>query len=134
MFHVPELNRITKHTLLGTTSADGNNGAFLIRQTNGRDLYIIASDGSDWEKEGLTGVKWEHVSIHVYDGKRTLTPRWDEMCKVKDIFWDDEDVVVQFHPKKSEYINQHKNTLHLWRPIGIDIPYPPKETVGYNAP
>ena len=118
MFHVPEDIRITDHPILESDASFGNNGAFKILQSNGRDLYIIASSESE-------DVQWEHVSVHVYDGKRCLIPRWDEMCKIKDLFWDEEDVVVQYHPKKSEYINCHEYTLHLWRPVGFELPYPP---------
>lgn len=133
MFHVPNNYRITDHPLLGTTDKDGNNGAFIIKRANGRELYIIASDASMWTEVGFTGPRWEHVSVHVYDGKRTLTPRWDEMCLVKDVFWDEEDVVVQFHPKKSEYVNQHPNTLHMYRLIDGEFPTPPMETVGIKS-
>ena len=53
------------------------------------------------------------------------------MCFIKDVFWDEEDVVIQYHPKKSEYVNRHENCLHLWRPVLDDpIPTPPKELVG----
>ena len=55
---------------------------------------------------------WEHVSIELY--ARRL-PTWDEMCFVKDIFWDDEEEVVQIHPRKSEYVDMTE-ALHLWRP------------------
>ena len=55
---------------------------------------------------------WEHVSVKLF--ARRL-PTWDEMCEVKDIFWDAEEEVVQMHPKKSEYIN-FVEALHLWRP------------------
>lgn len=51
------------------------------------------------------------------------------MCKVKDLFWDEEDVVVQFHPRKSEYVDNHKYCLHLWRKAGVDIETPPLELV-----
>jgi hypothetical protein len=52
------------------------------------------------------------------------------MCFVKDLFWDAEDVVIQHHPAKSEYVNLHDNCLHLWRSIGKEIPAAPKELVG----
>lgn len=130
MFHVPNINRIRQHPILATDDSAGNNGAFLIPQLNGRDLWVIASDGSDWELSNLPLPKWEHVSVHIFDGKKMSTPRWDDMCKVKDIFWDEEDVVIQFHPKKSEYINNHRYTLHLWRVIDYNFPTPPKLTVG----
>lgn len=55
---------------------------------------------------------WEHVSIALY-AKRL--PRWDEMCYIKDLFWNEDEEVVQIHPKKSEYVNIAE-ALHLWRP------------------
>ena len=64
-----------------------------------------------WNEDGM-----EHVSIELY--ARRL-PTWNEMCEVKDIFWNDEEQVVQIHPKKSEYINLTE-ALHLWRPVDGD--------------
>jgi len=46
------------------------------------------------------------------------------------LFWDAEDVVIQYHPAKSEYVNVHDNCLHLWRPVGVELPTPPRELVG----
>ena len=56
---------------------------------------------------------WEHVSMELY--ARRL-PTWEEMCYIKDIFWEDEEEVVQIHPKKSKYVNMTE-ALHLWRPV-----------------
>ena len=68
------------------------------------------------------GGGWEHVSVSY----RRRTPTWDEMCKVKDMFWHDDETVVQYHPKKSDYVNIHPNCLHLWRKCGEDFEQPPK--------
>lgn len=59
---------------------------------------------------------WEHVSISL---RAKRLPTWDEMCLIKDIFWDDEEDVVQMHPKKSQYVNLAE-ALHLWRPVNGD--------------
>ena len=59
---------------------------------------------------------WEHVSIELYAHR---LPTWEEMCFVKDLFWDEEEEVVQMHPRKSEYVNL-TDALHLWRPVGGD--------------
>lgn len=91
-------------------------------------LYLIASDGSEWADSGLPGEPWEHVSVSVRGEKRC--PTWDEMCAVKRLFWDDEECVVQFHPPLSEYVNHHPYTLHLWKPVGVNLPTPPAECVG----
>lgn len=127
MFHVPELARITDHPILATDSSDGNNGAFNIESPEpGWRLMLICSDG-----EG-----WEHVSVHAYRPigayreAKQRTPNWREMSYVKDLCWDGEDVVMQLHPRKSEYVNNHPNCLHLWRPIGREIPTPPSIFVG----
>lgn len=50
-----------------------------------------------------------------------LIPTWDDMCVLKDIFFDDEEEVYQIHPKKSEYVNLSENCLHLWEPIGHEL-------------
>src|SRR6185436_2479238 len=122
-FHLPESARNRTHPRLGTTSADGNNGAFHIDSPEpGWTLALIASDG-----EG-----WEHVSVHAYrrNGNQQRTPSWKEMNHVKDTCWDDEDVVMQLHPRKSEYVNNDPHVLHLWRPTLAAIPTPPSIFVG----
>lgn len=76
---------------------------------------------------GYTGIPlWEHVSVSFKD--RTLT--WGEMCVVKDMFWAEEARVMQLHPPKSEHINNHPFCLHLWRPVGVEIPHPDPIFVG----
>jgi len=98
-----------------------NNGCFTLpSMIVGRSLICIASDG----------LGWEHVSCHVERGREMSTPLWKEMCQLKNIFWDEEDVVMQLHPKQSQYVNVHPHTLHLWRPVGIEIPSPPSIMVG----
>lgn len=74
---------------------------------------VIASDAQH--------VGWEHVSVHVRyvrDGQRMMrTPSWDEMCAIKDMFWEPTECVVQFHPPASSHINTHPHVLHLWRHV-----------------
>jgi hypothetical protein len=52
------------------------------------------------------------------------------MCFVKDLFWDEEECVVQFHPPKSKYVNHHTRCLHLWKQIGVVVPMPPTKLIG----
>lgn len=100
-------------------------GLFMIRRLY-TTLRIIASDG-DYKAAGLDkSYAWEHVSVSVYN----RTPTWEEMCKVKDLFWDEDEVVMQLHPAKKDYVNFHPFTLHLWKPILDEIPMPPTDTVG----
>lgn len=92
---------------------DEKNDAFVL-QIQGRKFIVIASCG-----EG-----WEHVSVSSIKGKGC--PHWEEMCAVKELFFEPEEVVVQYHPAESRKINNHKGCLHLWRPIGQEIPMPPE--------
>lgn len=69
--------------------------------------------------------EWEHVSISLPD----RCPTWEEMCFIKDLFWEPDQTVVQYHPPKSDYVNLAKYCLHLWHFKG-DMPRPPKIYVG----
>jgi hypothetical protein len=98
------------------TDAGTNFGAFWVPFGNDK-MRIIADDGTD------SG--WEHVSCSFID----RCPTWDEMCRVKDLFWDAEECAVQYHPPKSEYVNNFPYCLHLWRKIGQNWETPPREFV-----
>ncbi len=66
---------------------------------------------------------WDHVSVAPYD--RDILPSWEDMCVLKDMFFDEDETVVQFHPSKKEYVNLVKNCLHLWRPNIGELVIPP---------
>lgn len=107
----------------GSGQSDGLNGMFLLVGPTCTELGIIASDGRGPEAQG-----WEHVSVSCPG--RSRMPNWVEMCFVKDLFWEPEETVVQFHPAKSEYVNYHPGTLHMWRNIVSPISTPPSILVG----
>lgn len=88
-------------------------------------LIIIASSGDE-----TIGINWEHVSLRAKDYKGERCPSWHEMVFAKDLFWDDEECVVQYHPPKSDYVNNHPFVLHLWKPLAEQMPRPPKIAVG----
>jgi hypothetical protein len=69
--------------------------------------------------------EWEHVSVSLPN----RCPTWAEMCFVKNLFWEDHECVVQFHPPRSEYVNLHPFCLHLWRHRD-GFPTPPSHLVG----
>jgi hypothetical protein len=54
------------------------------------------------------------------------------MKLVKDMFWESNETVIQYHPAASEYVNTHPYCLHLWRQTDghILMELPPKELVG----
>jgi len=74
------------------------------------------------------GGGWEHASASF----KKRCPTWDEMCAVKEAFWRDDECVIQFHPPKSEYVNNYPFCLHLWKKIGNDFELPPSIYVGYK--
>ena len=122
MFKVPEQYRITNHPnpLLKTDASFGNNGIFQIPIDNGITAFVVASD-----RHG-----WEHVSVSIKENDEAETPTWEEMCKIKNMFWGENDVVVQYHPAKKDYVNNHEHCLHLWRSTEAPIPLPPSIMVG----
>ncbi len=115
MFKVPEKYRAKfepSHPYYSDEKC-GNNGVFQITDKKKTRFNTIASDQE----------LWEHVSVTIY--KQSRTPTWEEMCFIKDLFWSDDQAVVQYHPAKEDYRNHHPYCLHLWRPVGVMFPVPP---------
>lgn len=110
------------------SSAHGSRmGAFRIPSPFGPTSFgVIISDGSDWDLLVLPPPAFEHVSVSLPD----RCPRWPEMVFIKDLFFEEEEQVIQYHPPKSQHINCHEFCLHMWKPIGVIFPSPPKITVG----
>lgn len=119
-FRFPEKYRITSGPRR-SHPRDGNNGSARISMLAPKGIVVLFVHASD-------GLGWEHVSVSVPG--RDRCPTWAEMAYVKSLFWGDEDVVVQIHPRKSEYVNHHPYCLHLWRESGKDSPTPPWWMVG----
>lgn len=111
-----------------TTIRGDTFGIFRLRcPATGQILRVMASDG-----DGMTEwhhMAWEHVSISMPN----RCPVWEEMCWIKSLFWRDDECVVQFHPPDAEYVNNHAHCLHLWKPIGVEIPLPPSLAVGVKS-
>jgi len=123
MFHVPERSRLLDGPLASDPGI--NAGAFILDSVEpGWQLILICDDG----RCAGCASHWEHVSVRaVLRGHRGRgrIPTWREMAHVKAICWDDDDVVMQLHPARRNYVNTHAHVLHLWRPIREPIPTPP---------
>lgn len=112
-------------------------GAFLVDGPCGQTLKIIATPGRVDERwlpygmpeylaqQWIDGNGWDHVSVSC----RRRVPNWQEMCFVKDLFFDPEEAVMQLHPPRSTWVNNHPYVLHLWRPTEQAIPLPPPRLV-----
>jgi len=126
-----EPNRVITGHNASSREQDGRNGAFLIlakyrTKLSGSPVYfcVICSDQ----------LEWEHVSVHCRAGIHpayyfNFTPTWDDMCFVKDLFWEPDEAVMQLHPARKDWVNNHLSTLHLWKPVNVEIPMPPKAFV-----
>lgn len=107
--------------IMASNSSYGNNGAFNIpypeiKKVLMQDtLFVVASDQGEWD----------HISVSTLG----RCPTWNEMNHVKNLFWGQEETVIQYHPPASKYINYHPSVLHMWKPQEIDIPLPPREYV-----
>lgn len=109
-----------RNGMYGSDDSFGFNGLFLVTLPEHRDSFkVIASDGGGWK----------HVSVSLNNNPST-TPRWDAMCAIKDLFFNEDECVVQFHPAKKDYVNFHKGCLHLWKYLGGEFPTPPSIFVG----
>lgn len=118
-----------RHPIAGIMGS-GLTGAFLI-EFNANKLRAIASESESVECAiGMEDSKgWEHVSVSL----RNRCPNWDEMSYVKDLFWAEDETVVQYHPKKSEYVNCHPYVLHMWRNVQFEFRLPPSIFVGPDS-
>lgn len=125
---IPEYYRCKTHPLFRNSDAScGANGFFVFPhfRIQGYEIRCQCSDG-----EG-----WEHVSVTIAPIKKQASrcPTWEEMCWVKDAFWNKDDCVVQYHPAESDYVSMHHFCLHLWRPLTVELPTPDPLMVGINV-
>ena len=121
-----EASRITKG-VMASEPGSGPEGAFAIRVRSGEVMKVIAGDGRDWAELNLPKPVWEHVSVSTFDGKRL--PTWEEMDEIRHCFWLPDEVPIQLHVGGARRVNTNPHVLHMWRPIGVDLPMPPKECV-----
>ena len=90
--------------------------AHLVSTKNRKTAAVIFSNGGGWD----------HVSVSF----NHRCPTWEEMCEIKNMFFHPDEVVVQYHPAESDYVNNHPYCLHLWRPQEQAMPTPPAWMVG----
>lgn len=106
----------------GMESERGDTFGFFMFKRHGVEIRIIACDGTE------TG--WEHVSVSL---KQLRSPTWEEMAIIKAMFWEAEECVIQFHPPESEYVNNHRFCLHLWKCVARPFPLPPSILTGIKT-
>lgn len=101
-------------------AGDDTCGAFWVPSpTDRHEMRVIASVGHGWD----------HVSV----SRRNRCPNWVEMEHVKRLFFKDDETAMQLHVPPTDHVNLHPYCLHLWRPLGFDIPRPPSLLVGPDS-
>lgn len=60
--------------------------------------------------------RWVHVSV----SRPSRLPSWDDLREVKDTFIGRDRRALQILPPRAEYVNFHKNVLHLWHCLDGD--------------
>lgn len=140
MFNVPNKYRLRNHPKLGSDDSYGNNGFFMIPHSKISNYFIQvqASDGSGWEHVSVSLIKRVNVARVKQPSKWIMQsvercPTWEEMCFIKDLFWDKIDCVIQYHPSESDYVSYHQYCLHLWKPTDKEIPVPETFLVGPDS-
>ena len=84
------------------------------------DAYIHATTGLRViiSEEFLADKKyWQHMSVSYPD----RLPSWEDLVLAKEQFLGEEVEAYQVLPKRSEYVNNHPYTLHLWRCLDGDL-------------
>lgn len=91
-------------------------------------MKIIETKYKGYHFRSRLEARWDHVSVAPL--KRNKLPTWEQMCKVKELFFKPEEAVIQIHPPKDEYVNNMPNCLHLWRANDKEMILPPSFMVG----
>jgi hypothetical protein len=113
-------------------------GCFSFHAQNGVALSCLVDIKHGWEHISVTGkqvIRKLGKDNEVLDESHIeVTPSWEHMKAIKELFFEDEETVFQFHPALSQKAGAHDHTLHLWRPAdGTEIPLPPSHLVDYSS-
>lgn len=118
MKSIEEIKKTPNLFIEAETKNDGMGGKYYDKYT-GKWLNFIFS----------YQMGWEHLSVSM----PSRTPTWDQMCIMKDIFWNKNEACVEYHPREEDYVNNHKHCLHIWRPTHETLPIPPSILVGFRS-
>ncbi len=113
-----EIRKTPNLFIKAETENDGMGGRYFDKQS-GKYLNFIFS----------YQMGWEHLSVST----PSKCPTWEQMCRMKDIFWNKDECCVEYHPKEEDYVNNHPYCLHIWKPTDVEIPTPPTILVGFRS-
>lgn len=110
--------RKTRNLFIEAETDNAGMGGYYYDVISGKNLSFIFS----------YQMGWEHLSVSM----PSKTPSWDQMCRMKDIFWNKDEACVEYHPKEEDYVNMHPHCLHIWKPTEEYLPTPPHILVGFK--
>lgn len=125
MRNIEEIKRTMGMKIKAEKSNGFGGSIFPIEYKNGKAKII-----QDYDKVLNFIFSWACGFEHLSVSTTVKTPTWEQMCKMKDIFWNENEICMQLHPSKENYINNMPYCLHIWRPINKEIPTPPNLMVG----
>lgn len=93
--------------------------------TNGK--FIIPTKGAIYQVIASTELGWDHVSVSVIkpNNYQLRIANFEELEMIRSMFFCKDETVIEFHPRKQDYVNQNEYVLHLWRPNQEILPIPP---------
>lgn len=126
MFRVPEHFRV-KEGKLASTKENGNNGLFKIHlPTKNCNAFCLVSDNGGWEQ---VSVRVEDLNKQLKGGSRIRIPNSEELKFLKNVFWDRDETVIQYHFADSKETGS-EYALHLFRHKTRCFPEPPSFLFG----
>ncbi len=117
MKSIEEIKKTRNLFIEAETENDGMGGHYTDVHNNKRLNFIFSYQ-----------LGWEHLSVSM----PSKTPTWEQMCMMKDMFWNKDEVCIQYHPREEDYVNNHPHCLHIWKPTDVEIPTPPSILVGFK--
>lgn len=118
MKSIEEIRKTTNLFIEAEAENDGLGGYYYDKFNNKRLNFIFSYQ-----------MGWEHLSVSMPN----RTPTWEQMCMMKDIFWNKNEACVEYHPPEEDYVNMHKHCLHIWKPTNEVLPLPPSILVGFRS-
>ena len=91
-------------------------GMFSLPYVDNSHIEVIASHELGWQHVSTT------IVLNPVDDPRT--PTYGEMQLVRDLFFYPDEKVVQYHPRRQDYVNDNPYVLHMWVRDGNIMPYP----------
>lgn len=78
--------------------------------------YVIDNGEEYYEVVSSIIWSWQHVSVQIINNKtgEKRLPTYGEMEYIRNLFFRLDEMVIEFFPRREDYVNDSDTTLHLW--------------------